>query len=165
MNVFFGISFFVQPMHARMRAERGLFWYDSLHWYDSPYNTSSTELLGFGATFGVPIRTPLRALSRYSSASGKSTVPEPLFSGLLYLCLFVCLFVCFYCTRGASLPPIYCTSGSGQIYCTKHLWYKGGGPPHFDLVQRDSGQRCPAPTVSQPDVYCTALSRVTVLGK
>ena len=153
MNVFFGISFFVQPMHARMRAERGLFWYDSLHWYDSPYNTSSTELLGFGATFGVPIRTPLRALSRYSSASGKSTVPEPLFSGLLYLCLFVCLFVCFYCTRGASLPPIYCTSGSGQIYCTKHLWYKGGGSP--PLRFGTTGLRAAVPCA-----YCITTRRL-----
>ena len=124
MNVFC-VYFFVQPMHARMRAERGLFWYDSLHWYDSPYNTSSTGLLGFGATFGVPIRAPLRALSRYSSALGKSTVPEP-FSPVY--CTFVCLFVSTVPEGPASLrstvPPVRAKSTVPNICGTG-----GGGPP------------------------------------
>jgi hypothetical protein len=76
-----------------------------------------------------------------------------LFSGLLYLCLFVCLFVCFYCTRGASLPPIYCTSGSGQIYCTKHLWYRWGGVP--PLRFGTTGLRATVPCA-----YCITTRRL-----
>ena len=103
-----------------------------------------------------PGTVALRANLLYRSPFLRSTVP-----------LFICLFVCLFLLYQKGQPPsdlLYLRFGPNLLYQT-FVVKGGGGPPHFDLVQRDSGQRCPAPTVSRPDVYCTALSRVTVLGK
>jgi hypothetical protein len=109
-------------MHARMRAERGLFWYDSLYWYDSLCNTLSTGLWGFGPLFGQIYRTGL---------SGKSTVPDFL-SPVYRYCptgtvLFVCLFVC--CTGTVQVPYYRYRTGTVQVgECVSGVPPGGEGP-------------------------------------